>query len=208
MVKKFIIGACAAVLLLFLFNYAYYHLGIYIDLRPDAPVTTFMKTDEDTIYMEKNGEYLPFEIRGVNLGVGIPGEWATDYAIDKETYLRWFGYIQEMGANTIRVYTILQDDFYNAFYEYNTQREEKGESPLYLIHGVWINDYVQNSHRDAYDDEFLQTFLIRMKNIRTEIPIQVRICIQRKMHHLLRQCCVRWEIRSLNMNRSATSSRG
>lgn len=53
MVKKFIIGACAAVLLLFLFNYAYYHLGIYIDLHPDAPVTTFMKTDEDTIYMEK-----------------------------------------------------------------------------------------------------------------------------------------------------------
>ena len=159
MVKKFIIGACAAVLLLFLFNYAYYHLGIYIDLHPDAPVTTFMKTDEDTIYMEKNSKYIPFEIRGVNMGVGIPGEWATDYAIDKETYLRWFGYIQELGANTIRVYTILQDDFYNAFYEYNTRQEERGESPLYLIHGVWVNDYVQNSHSDAYDDEFLQTFI-------------------------------------------------
>ena len=98
MVKKFIIGACAAVLLLFLFNYAYYHLGIYIDLHPGAPITTFMKTDEDTIYIEEDGEYVPFEIRGVNLGVGIPGEWATDYAIDKETYLRWFGYIQGAGC--------------------------------------------------------------------------------------------------------------
>ena len=65
-------------------------------------------------------DYEAFEIRGVNMGVGIPGEWATDYAIDKETYLRWFQYIQDMGANTIRVYTILHDDFYNAFYEYNT----------------------------------------------------------------------------------------
>ena len=60
-----------------------------------------------------------------------------------------------MGANTIRVYTILQDDFYDAFYEYNKDREE----PLYLIHGVWINDYVQNSHRDAYDNDFRQAFI-------------------------------------------------
>ena len=78
------------VVLLFAGYYAYYHLGLYIDLDPDAPVTTFMKTDEDTIYMERDGAYEPFEIRGVNLGVGIPGQWATDYAIDQETYLRWF----------------------------------------------------------------------------------------------------------------------
>lgn len=126
--KKFIIGALITVVLLFACNYAYYHLGIYIDLHPDVPVTAFMTTDEDTIYMERDGETVPFEIRGVNMGVGLPGEWATDYAIDKETYLRWFGYIQEMGANTIRIYTILQDDFYNAFYEYNTARESAGRS--------------------------------------------------------------------------------
>ena len=77
----------------------------------------------------------------------------------QETYLRWFEQIQELGANTIRVYTILHDDFYNAFYEYNTQREAAGEEPLWLIHGVWVNDYTQNSRRDAYDDDFLQTFL-------------------------------------------------
>lgn len=153
--KKFIIAACIVVLLVFALNEAYYRFGVYVDLDPDTPVTTFMTVDEDTIYMEKDGKVEPFEIRGVNMGVGIPGEWATDYAIDEETYLRWFAWIQEMGANTIRVYTILHDDFYNAFYEYNKDREE----PLYLIHGVWINDYVQNSHLDAYDDEFMGTFL-------------------------------------------------
>ncbi len=153
--KKFIIAACTAVLLIFACYMAYYNLGIYIDFNPNKPVTSFMTTDEDTIYMEKNGKTEPFEIRGVNLGVGLPGKWATDYAIDEQTYLRWFKWIQEMGANTIRVYTILQDDFYNAFYEYNKNSEE----PLYLIHGIWVNDYVQNSHRDAYDDDFRQTFL-------------------------------------------------
>ena len=166
--KKFIIGVLIVLLFLFAWNYAYYHLGIYIDLDPDQPVTTFMTTDEDTIYMEREGERVPFEIRGVNMGVGLPGEWATDYAIDQETYLRWFQEIQAMGANTIRVYTILQDDFYDAFYDYNTARTAAGEEPLWLIHGVWVNDYVQNSHRDAYDDDFLKTFL---EDCRTVVDI-------------------------------------
>ncbi len=157
--KKFILAACCVVLLIFAGYYAYYHLGLYIDFRPGADVTTFVSTDADTIYMERDGERVPFEIRGVDLGSGIPGEWGTDYAIDGETYLRWFAQIQELGANTIRVYTLLNDDFYNAFYDYNTQREAEGLEPLWLIHGVWVNDYILNSHRDAYDENFLETFL-------------------------------------------------
>ena len=156
---------CALVVLIFAGYYAYYHLGIYFSSGSDDPVSTFMKTDEDTIYMKRDGVYEPFEIRGVNLGVGIPGHFATDYAIDKETYLRWFQWIQELGANTIRVYTILHDDFYNAFYEYNSAREEEGLEPLWLIHGVWVNDYVQNSHQDAYDDDFLQALLDDSKTL-------------------------------------------
>lgn len=159
--KKFIIIVCTVVLLAFSWNKLYYQLGLYINLKPNEPVTTLMTTDEDTIYMEKDGKAVPFEIRGVNMGVGIPGEWATDYAIDKETYLRWFAWIQEMGANTIRVYTILHSDFYDAFYEYNKDRED----PLYLIHGVRVNDYVQNSHRDAYDDDFRQAFMDDCKTV-------------------------------------------
>ena len=163
--KKFILSMCALVVLIFAGYYAYYHLGIYFSSGSDDPVSTFMKTDEDTIYMKRDGVYEPFEIRGVNLGVGIPGHFATDYAIDKETYLRWFQWIQELGANTIRVYTILHDDFYNAFYEYNSAREEEGLEPLWLIHGVWVNDYVQNSHQDAYDDDFLQALLDDSKTL-------------------------------------------
>ena len=155
--KKFIVAVCVIVAAALVWNIAYYRLGIYIDLAPNAPVTTFMRTDEDTIYMKKNGEYTPYEIRGVDMGVGIPGEWTTDFAIDEETYLRWFSQIQELGANTIRVYTILHDDFYNAFFKYNTEREKMGREPLYMLHGVWVNDYILNSHRDAYDDEFFKT---------------------------------------------------
>ncbi|MBE5869838.1 MAG: hypothetical protein E7294_01040 [Lachnospiraceae bacterium] len=146
--KKFIIAVCTVVLLAFVWNKLYYEYGIYVDLQPNARVRTFMKTEGKSICMERNGAYEPFEIRGVDMGMGIPGKWATDFAIDEETYLRWFADIQEMGANCIRIYTIPNDAFYEAFYQYNNGRKE----PLYLLHGVWINDYIANSHRDAYED--------------------------------------------------------
>ena len=157
--KKFIIALSALILLYLAYDTARYRLGWYIDLKPDEPVTAFVTTDTQSIYMDRGSGSEPFTVKGVNLGVGLPGEWATDYAIDRETYLRWFGQMQEMGANTVRVYITLHDDFYNAFYEYNTLREENGEEPLWLIHGVWVNDYVQNSHRDAYDKDFLDAFI-------------------------------------------------
>ena len=109
--------------------------------------------------MERDGVYEPFEIRGVNLGVGIPGEWATDYASTRRPTFGGSPTSRTWGPTPSGVYTILHDDFYNAFYAYNTQREAAGEEPLWLIHGVWVNDYTQFSHRDAYDDDFLQTLL-------------------------------------------------
>lgn len=64
-----------------------------------------------------------------------------------------------MGTNTIRVYTILSPDFYEAFYEYN----KNNPNPLYLIHGVWINDYVLNSKVDGYHTTFKDKFLYDTK---------------------------------------------
>ena len=151
--KKFIIIVLCAALLFVSVDTAYYRLGAYIDFNPSEPVKTFVKTQGNKILMNRGDGYADFEIRGVNLGSGEPGEWSTDFSIDKETYKRWFKYIKEMGANTIRVYTIQNDTFYNAFYEYNISNPD----PLYMIHGVWVNDYVQNSHRDAYDSNFYDT---------------------------------------------------
>lgn len=135
-------------------DYAYFNAGIYIDFGKEKSVECFVKAEDTSIYIKKDGKFVPLEIKGVNMGSGTPGEWSTDFAIDKETYKRWFGYIKEMGANTLRIYTIQNDTFYNAFYEYNYNNPD----PLYLIHGVWVNDYIQNSHLDAYSKEFYDTF--------------------------------------------------
>ena len=159
--KKFLIILSSVIVAIILWDLTYYRLGWYIDFHPNKEVETFVKVTGEEILLDNGNGYEPFEIRGVNMGSGEPGEWSTDFDVDKESYLRWFRYIKEMGANTIRVYTIQQDVFYNAFYEYNKDNAD----PLYLIHGVWVNDYVQNSHRDAYSEEFYDTFLDNCKTM-------------------------------------------
>ena len=49
-----------------------------------------------------------------------------------------------------RVYTLLGDAFYEALYEYNHDNPH----PLYLIHGVWLNDYAGYSHMDGFDADY------------------------------------------------------
>ncbi len=157
--KKFLLAVGIIIALVISIDIAYYQYGFYIDLNNDQPVTTFVKTQDKTILMLEEDKWVDFEIKGVDMGPGKPGEWATEFAIDEDTYYRWFGQIQEMGANTVRIYTTQSDKFYNAYYRYNTMREEAGKKPLYLLHGVWVNDYVQHSHLDAYSDEFKKTFI-------------------------------------------------
>ncbi len=153
--KKFILIVIVLVLLYVGWDYAYYHFGWYIDIHPKQEVSITVKTGGNKLYKLSENGYEEYIVKGVNMGSGEPGQWSTDFSIEKETYLRWFAQMQEMGANTLRIYTIQDDAFYEAFYEYNKDREV----PLYLIHGVWVNDYIQNSHRDAYDPDFLNVFL-------------------------------------------------
>lgn len=153
--KKFLIF-CGVIITLFICWWGLSgKFGLFIDLQFDKTVKSFTAVEGKEILVDTGNGLTPFEIRGVNMGVGIPGHFATEYAIDEETYLRWFRQIQEMGANCIRIYTIQNDTFYNAVWEYNHNNED----PLYFIHGLWVNDYVQNSHRDAYDSEFADAML-------------------------------------------------
>lgn len=159
--KKFIIICMIIISGFIVYDTAFYKFGFYIDFKPNAEISTFTKTNNKDIYLNKGNGFEKFEIKGVDLGAGIPGNFATDYAISKETYKKWFKQIQEMGANTIRIYTILQDDFYEAVYEYN----KDNDNPIYIIHGLWVNDYVQLSSIDAYDDEFLGNMLKDSKTL-------------------------------------------
>lgn len=100
-----------------------------------------------------DGAWKKFFVKGVNLGLGLPGYFPGEYAIKKGTYLKWFKQISELGANAIRVYTVLPPDFYEALYEYNQSREK-----LYLFQEIWTelpegNDFHNSRFIDGLSNE-------------------------------------------------------
>lgn len=151
--KKFLMFAVPGVLLLFLLDWLYFGLGALYLPRQGQP-EYFAKAEGESLYLDRGSGYAEFEIKGVNLGLGKPGHYATELAIDKEEYLRWFGQIKALGANVIRVYTLAGTDFYEAFYQFNRDNPD----PLYLLHGVWVDDYLLNSSYSALDREFYEPF--------------------------------------------------
>jgi hypothetical protein len=97
----------------------------------------------------------PYFAKGVNLGATTPGHFPGELSVTKDDYMRWFGMIQDMGANVIRVYTILQPEFYEALVAYNTKHEEE---PLFFIQGVWSPEEQLIAGQDAFDPEVKQQF--------------------------------------------------
>ncbi|MBQ8280165.1 MAG: hypothetical protein IJZ23_10020 [Roseburia sp.] len=158
--KKVVIATFIVITLWLGFDYLYYYTGV-LYIPNEEEVTYFSRVEEDELYIDKGNGFETFEVRGVNMGLGKPGYYATESAITKEEYLRWFAQIQEMGANIVRVYTLGPTDFYEAFYEYNVDNPE----PLYLLHGVWVDDYLINSSYSALDEEFYEPFLKDCKAI-------------------------------------------
>lgn len=122
------------------------------------------KVDTENFYIYKDNKWEKEFIKGVNIGAGEPGFFPGEFGTTKETYLRWFKYISDMNSNTIRVYTILKPDFYNALYEYN----KSAARPLYLIQGVWVNEENIAKYKDAYNPEIESDF---KKDIETTIDV-------------------------------------
>jgi hypothetical protein len=139
-----------AILLCLSINYFYSGGNEYKDKDGIAYVS---KVDSKSIYVYKNKQWKKEFIKGVNMGVGKPGYFPGEFGVTKEEYLRWFKYIGEMNANTIRVYTILSPDFYDALLEYN----ESVKNPIYVLQGVWVNEEDIASIMDAHNPKIKDT---------------------------------------------------
>lgn len=109
----------------------------------------------------KDNEWVPLTIKGVNLGMGKPGYFPGEAAITEQEYERWFEQIGEMNANTIRVYTLHPPEFYRALKNYN----DNHENPIYLFHGIWIDEEALEETLDAFTPEIVETFQAETKKI-------------------------------------------
>ena len=154
--KRFIIAVSVLVALAGVLFYAVYYRGFYLDLRPEVPVEAAFRTEGKALLRQNEaGQWEEFVVKGVDVSSSLPGYSNTDYAPTGEDYLRWLEDIGRMGANTIRVYTILDEEFYQALYTYNTTHD----IPLYLLQGLQVTDRANYGAQDVYDQDFLDLLL-------------------------------------------------
>jgi hypothetical protein len=104
-------------------------------------------TDSSHITIWNGSEYVPFFIKGVNLGIAVPGTFPGEMAATREAYDRWFPLIKEAGFNVIRLYTLHYPRFYEALHDYNLAHPQ---NPLLFIQGVWLEEELEGYEQDLY----------------------------------------------------------
>jgi len=109
----------------------------------------------------RNGQWEKIDVKGINMGMAAPGYWPGEAAITFEQYTRWIEQISELGANVIRVYTIHPPAFYQALWLHN----QKADYPIYLMHGVWIEEEGLEDTLDAFLPEHIEAFEQEMKDV-------------------------------------------
>ncbi|MDL2225089.1 hypothetical protein LJC20_02640 [Eubacteriales bacterium OttesenSCG-928-M02] len=94
--------------------------------------------------------YEPFFIRGINIGQTLPDTSLANPSIPYDVYAEWFKLIREMNVNTLKVFNMMDADFYRALADHN---KTNSTAPLYLMQGIWVNggDYSNLEH--AFDSE-------------------------------------------------------
>jgi len=94
-------------------------------------------TNENNLTVWNGENYVPFFIKGINLGVSIPGTFPGQLAASKEQYSKWLSEIHDVGFNCIRVYTLHYPRFYEAVIEFNLANPA---SPVFIMHGIWLTE--------------------------------------------------------------------
>jgi hypothetical protein len=131
--------------------------GEELRFEPDAdsgrPVAVPARAVSDYLEIrEADGSYTPIFVKGVNLGAALPGRYPTEFPREVSVYLEWLDAIAGLGANTVRLYTLLPPEFYQALATHNAL----ALSPkLWLIQGVWAE---LPDNLDFSDADFVREF--------------------------------------------------
>ncbi|MDI1430428.1 hypothetical protein [Polyangium sorediatum] len=128
----------------------------------DAPPYTFRAGENGFEIRVKDGEFEPFWPIGVNYSHAIPGTSPGEFLASREQIAEWIEAIAELGANSLRVYTVQSPLFYEELLRYNTDHPDH---PLFLLQGAWLRepdedpafsgipDYLDPSIRSWFRDE-------------------------------------------------------
>ena len=132
--------------------------------RPRPAKTTMVGRAGRRVLEVRNaaGQWSPMWIKAVNLGAALPGKFPSEFPPNDGTYERWIAIIADMGANTVRVYTIHPPHFYAALRSWNLAHPDR---TVWLIHGVWAEP-PPGKKEEKYDDpQWLARFRREMKRV-------------------------------------------
>ncbi|WP_291855185.1 Ig-like domain-containing protein [Marinilabilia sp.] len=115
-------------------------------------------TDSAHLTIWNGSEYIPFFLKGMNLGVAVPGTFPGQIAASREQYASWFEDIKEAGFNNIRLYTLHYPRFYEVLDSFNLANSE---NPLLFFQGVWLNEALPGYEDDLYF--MTDTFRVEME---------------------------------------------
>lgn len=104
-------------------------------------------TNSTNITIWNGSEYIPFFLKGVNLGVSVPGTFPGELAATKSQYARWFQEIKDAGFNNIRLYTLHYPIFYEVLDSFNLANPQ---NPLLFFQGIWLNEDIPGYANDLY----------------------------------------------------------
>ncbi|MDW8017146.1 MAG: hypothetical protein RMI36_04895 [Thermus sp.] len=112
----------------------------------------------------------PLQVRGVNLGVALPGRFPAEFPEEEALYRAWLELLSAMGANAVRTYTLLPPAFYRALLGHNRLHRAR---PLYLFQGVWTELPEDEGYTD-WEGPFLEKFLLEGREVLDALHGQLR----------------------------------
>lgn len=143
------------------------------ELRGQPHIEVPFSVTDKHLTIRHGGQHEPVFIKGVNLGVGLPGTQVWDLAATRNDYARWFPMMSEAGFNTIRVFTLHFPHFYEELDRYNRNHPDR---PLYLIQGIWLEEEISGYMDDLYQftDIFDREIMENVRAVHGDISIPTR----------------------------------
>lgn len=119
------------------------------------------------------GVWKQLYLHGVNIGPATPGRFASEPPIQMSVYVDWLDQIAALGANCVRVYTLLPPAFYRALLTHNTRHPERR---IYLFQEIWLKDAPLDN---LFDKEFTADFKNECRVVVDAIHGQADVQLQR-----------------------------